>query len=138
MPLLFSLVDPVRGAVHSPLCSILSFLAGFTEQVPYVMSSAGTDARHGNSVDETTPLIAAENAVLSSTDADLVDKTGVQHNPQPVGSEDGGDEDRPLPKGQIAVLFFARMIEPIAVRVSCNISYRSTNVLSSSSQSFLL
>jgi hypothetical protein len=72
-------------------------------------------ATNGTNVSENTPLLgsAADEPPISVNEGEIisnggVDEDGNKHQP----SHD--DDDKPLPKLQIFLLCFARMIEPIA------------------------
>ncbi|KAF4549202.1 Efflux pump azaK-like protein [Elsinoe fawcettii] len=83
---------------------------------PQSPKSAGANgqAYDPDIVDETTPLIAAENAgPTAQANAEVVLAKEPDLAPTPAGADDD-DEDRPLPKVQILILCYARMVEPIA------------------------
>ncbi|PNS18455.1 hypothetical protein CAC42_6272 [Sphaceloma murrayae] len=67
-------------------------------------------------VNETTPLIAAENAgptTQANAEAVLAKEPNV-NGVAVAGPSEDDDDDRPLPKTQILILCYARMVEPIA------------------------
>lgn len=63
----------------------------------------------GSAVDEVTPLLAASNAVKPITGIEDA-KAPVPRDSQPDDAED----DTPLPKSQIFLLCYARLVEPVA------------------------
>ncbi|EHL01294.1 hypothetical protein M7I_2762 [Glarea lozoyensis 74030] len=68
--------------------------------------------------DENTPLLIAEPALTPGPEAEIQTANnglnGQKSHVNDEGEDDGEDEDKPLPKLQIALLCFARLIEPMA------------------------
>ena len=58
--------------------------------------------------DETTPLIAADASPVPQTDVDSSEVSIA------AGDDRSVDDDKPLPKGQILLLCYLRLVEPIA------------------------
>ena len=78
---------------------------------------AGDDI-HVAAADENTPLLISEPALTSGPEAEIQTANG-SHVQKPDGNDEdpAGEEeedDKPLPKLQIALLCFARLIEPMA------------------------
>ncbi|TKX20811.1 efflux pump-like protein [Elsinoe australis] len=65
-------------------------------------------------VNETTPLLAAENAGPTAQVNAEVALAREQHVHATVSPQSGDENDMPLPKIQILILCYARMVEPIA------------------------
>lgn len=72
-------------------------------------------ASTSNMVNETTPLLAAENAGPTAQVNAEVALAREQHVHATVSPQSGEEDDMPLPKIQILILCYARMVEPIAV-----------------------
>lgn len=71
------------------------------------MSSSSSAGRTVSTTDEVTPLLVASDAGPDGLEEDAP--------PQPQASQhDDRDDDTPLPKTQIFLLAYARMVEPIA------------------------
>lgn len=63
----------------------------------------------GSAIDEVTPLLAASNAVKPNA---IIENAKA---PVPRGSQpDDAEDDTPLPKSQIFLLCYARLVEPAA------------------------
>lgn len=65
-----------------------------------------------SAVDEATPLLAASGAGPTAQGAD--EEPLVKHHDQPAQHQNGDDDDKPLPRLQIFLLCYARLVEPIA------------------------
>jgi hypothetical protein len=76
-----------------------------------------------DAADENTPLLIAEPAITVGPEAEVQTANG-SHDPKSNGNGNaneavrggivGDEEEKPLPRLQIALLCFARMIEPMA------------------------
>ncbi|PSK59155.1 hypothetical protein B9Z65_3479 [Elsinoe australis] len=79
-------------------------------------NAANGHAHISEIADETTPLIATDNAgPTTQSNAEVVLAKEPHVNETPANQQDDGDdEDMPLPMGQVIVLCYARMVEPIA------------------------
>lgn len=67
-----------------------------------------------SAIDEVTPLLGAgavDSVAQANGNSSLLEANG-KATGEPVADED--DEDRPLPKTQIFLLCYARLVEPIA------------------------
>lgn len=83
-------------------------------------NAANGHAHISEIADETTPLIATDNAgPTTQSNAEVVLAKEPLVNETLVNQQgDDDDEDMPLPMGQVIVLCYARMVEPIAVSTS--------------------
>lgn len=83
-------------------------------------NAANGHAHISEIADETTPLIATDNAgPTTQSNAEVVLAKEPHVNETPANQQgDDDDEDMPLPMGQVIVLCYARMVEPIAVSTS--------------------
>jgi len=82
--------------------------------------------RMESAADETTPLLATINAgpTIQANAEPLVAAKIAEHDQDGAGHHsDDEDEDRPLPRLQIFLLCYARMVEPIAVRTSLSSTF---------------
>jgi hypothetical protein len=72
------------------------------------MSSSPSTQRAVSAIDEVTPLLAASDTVQPS------DAKGYAPLAPQAPEHDDREDDTPLPKSQIFLLCYARMVEPIA------------------------
>jgi len=77
-------------------------------------SDHGDSKTDGRSVlDETTPLLAATNlGGTVATNAETIIANSIEEE-----GVDDEDDDKPLPMGQLVLLCYVRIVEPIAVGV---------------------
>ncbi|KAF2491802.1 putative tetracycline-efflux transporter [Lophium mytilinum] len=68
----------------------------------------------GRAVDETTPLLVAPVTEPNGETASAVISNGKGDDPDEQHQHEDDEEEEPLPIGQILLLCFARMVEPIA------------------------
>lgn len=99
-------------------------------------AEANTKARRHSAVDEVTPLLAASGSGATVNAAP--NEEAVIEAAQ--NATDAEDDDKPLPIGQIVLLCYARLVEPIGKRHRCGRMVRLlfVGVVADEASSFLL
>jgi len=83
-----------------------------------VGSGPNSDSHTESVIDETTPLIVTSSAgpsTQANAEPFIAAKLAESDRDSHDAHEDDDDDNKPLPKAQIFLLCYARMVEPIAV-----------------------